>query len=1042
MGLKYTIPEILALDILRFGTSVDDIRSPVLDVSTDANQHLIHMSQQEDCPLFHQAMKAKTKGKHIAPAYLDSSLPLCRELENIFLYVDFSGIFDRHPSDKTKVLHQKAKALFSPDGFLLKREYRYHKYVAFERSASMSRQSRLCFVEESYFLPLTERITLGMKIEQCQLSKLYAYNGLMFTGGTRIATTHRLRASHILLIDNPKTIIPNVPAITVEDDGTNVPIRKYHRVEKVLDIPVTEFDGEGLVSLDWARDFNAALYAFNHPQRGGHSSFQIRMPYIKGVVHTVDFVSLFRELGVSKVKDRFGVFHSVEEIGLILTTSMFKGLGWMEENGLSWEEYLKRCRSYDHALYVSGTDNNKANGLTELNYQFLNTAAITAEEFRPLALPLGWNTSPELRSEAWLTKATEAAWYHFARDKKAQLSYFQQDVLHGEYHRYSARNHRANLLEKNPAYLCEKIFQKELTDKAEQIRTQYSLGKLQVAGDNRYLSDDLLRLLAHIIQPTAADAYRQLEKEFLKENTIYAPQPTYTVCNHYTLLRNPHIARNEEVAVTPLSVVGRYRERYLSHLSYVVMVDSRSLIPERLGGADFDGDMVKTIAEPLLNQCICRNDASGKGLPLLKIPAAEPLIQNAQDWQARYDVIRSTFSSRVGQISNAALRRSIMAYDENTDTANQQSLKEDVETLAILTGLEIDSAKSGIRPDLSAYLGQLRMGSSFLKYKNILVQSSNPKWFEESTNQQLKKYFSSIDWNSVTANLEKLPYYAWYLSKESPMQKPVPAKDEELFLFAASPDWKKRLNPAAMAYTQNLIADYREALRRTRYMQLTKETMVRKSDIQRILFARNQEDMYTTEELYDAFQQATPMEIRKMRHILSSENWILSPPEKREDILQQMQLPAAAMAYQELFTDFRCAGYQILGDIICDYDDLYSEQGYRRHIHNQKGDSEELRSMMSGIQIHPNTRQVVADRCHAVANSFSRDEIIPCAAALGERQFLLEVFPGELLAFTVDANAKAEQPFSEQSAPSKTSVANHSPTVTERIQKSLRRFFP
>ncbi len=78
----------------------------------------------------------------------------------------------------------------------------------------------------------------------------------------------------------------------------------------------------------------------------------------------------------------------------------------------------------------------------------------------------------------------------------------------------------------------------------------------------------------------------------------------------------------------------------------------------------------------------------------MKIPSAEPLISDAEDWRARMESVKSTFSNRVGQISNAALRRGIVAYDENNDNTERQTACQDVEILAILTGLEIDSAKT------------------------------------------------------------------------------------------------------------------------------------------------------------------------------------------------------------------------------------------------------------------------------------------------------------------------------------------------------------
>ena len=81
-------------------------------------------------------------------------------------------------------------------------------------------------------------------------------------------------------------------------------------------------------------------------------------------------------------------------------------------------------------------------------------------------------------------------------------------------------------------------------------------------------------------------------------------------------------------------------------------------------------------------------------LPFLKIPPIQARVQDAKDWRARFQTVRDTFSSRVGQISNAALARSVIAYNENSQAEERQQAREEVETLAILTGLEIDSPKA------------------------------------------------------------------------------------------------------------------------------------------------------------------------------------------------------------------------------------------------------------------------------------------------------------------------------------------------------------
>ena len=895
MNLRYRIPEISAMQVLPAIEEKDGQLYLYLDPEDLSRDYLVNQTLQDDCPMFFQAMRVL--GEKIEAG------GICDALFHAFVYVDFSGIFDRTPTGRALDLQKKAEKLFRPEGLWIDLGKGYEQYLAFERSASMSRNCKLSFVRADLCKSLQQRMMLDMHIGKCQLSKLYAYNGLMFTGGRRVEIPEMMDEKHIILIENPKSIVKDVKTITVKDDGTNNPVRTYTRVEETADIEITEFDGEGLISPDLAYILDP-VKEDNHP----HHSFQIRMPYIKGVVHEVDFKFLFASLGVTQIRDIFGQLHAVQDVDMILTKSMFKGFGWMKENGISWGEYLRRCNQYEHGLYISGMDSLERRSVTELNYQFLVTANITQEEFRPADLPMGWKKTPPT-DRVWLTKTTEEAYWSYVGNIEARQSYFAKIANDPELELNSKKKNQAKLVEKNPLFLGEPIFAKELQDKAENILTKYENANLLVAGDNRYLSDDLIRLLAYIVKPTSESAYVALTAECLQGAVFYAPQPAYAPNDTYLLLRNPHIARNEEVTATALSIPGPIRKKYLSHLHYVVMVDSRSLIPERLGGADYDGDMIKTISDPLLNRCVARNYGvsfeNSSNLPLLKIPTAEPLRQDAQDWQARFAVVKSTFSSRVGQISNAALRRSIFAYNENTeDGPVKEQCRQETETLAILTGLEIDSAKSGIKPDLSAYLGSWKnVKSLFLKFRNINKQHDSAKWYKPTLHQQRTAFFDSVDWNMVSSNLEKVPYYARLLEEHTEGIELKAAKDEELFSFAAEPGWKEKLDPTLMKRVEALVADYEEALRRCRYTMRSSQYMTRKTDVQRILFSRNQEDKYTVEELYHCFDHVSPYNIRKMHHALTAEDWQFLPQEERINAPVMYHMLGTDSRYWDLFFD-------------------------------------------------------------------------------------------------------------------------------------------
>lgn len=992
---KFLIPQISALSLLSSGVKRDGVWSFRFDATDPSKEYLVSSNEQDDCMMFYQAMKLLYGKEEIDE--------VCNRLYDVFVYIDFSGIFDRQPVGKTAELHKKAEDLFRSEGITMYfgRGHEECRYIAFERSASMSRHNVLSFVREDVYEPLRERMMLGMSIGRCQLSKLYAYNGLMFTGGQRCEIAGLLHEKKIVVIYNPKSFVKDADIITVEDDGSDNPMRKYSRIETTADVEVLELDGEGIISKELSKMITHTL----NVSEDNHS-FQIRLPYIKGVVHEVDYKNLFTELGVKQIRDIWGELHNVSDVDMILTKSMFKGFGWMTENGLTWAEYLDRCRRYDHALYISGMDKTTPQNTTELNYQFLNTLALTEEDFRPSDLPLGWDRSPETDPRHWLTKTTETEYYRCAGEHGNRQECFLQTTNNEELKPNDKRRLLAEIVNRNPMFLEEPICAKELSDKAESLRKKYAVGQLLVAGDNRYLSDDLMRPLAYIVKKTEGESrtYHLLAAECLTGNTIYAPQPCYAIQDSYTLLRSPHIARNEEALVIPMKDVGRIRQKYLSRLHYVMMVDSRSLIPDRLGGADYDGDMVKTIADPLVNSCVRRGYENGKSLPVLKIPSAEPIIADANDWHARMETVKSTFSSRVGQISNAALRRGIIAYDENSERDERLQSQQDTEVLAILTGLEIDSAKSGVKPDLSEYLKDRKAKKSlFLQYKSIIGDSSDRKWYDPTTAQRVKNLINRADWNTVSSNLEKLPFYSFALGGASVLHKAQPASDEALFTFAQNKGWQDNLDPHILDRTRSIITAYREALSRLRYLRHLPKERKRQSDIERILFARGQENNFTADELYHAFDDMTPMDIRQARMNLSEMNWHLTPPANRIVATYSLLSVMIDYSYRELFCDFRHGGYRILGDIICDLDDMYRAQGVSKSL-IRKDDNADLKWLLKGVECKGDYKEKVTRNCQKLLTPNIRgkenldlNEVLKCAVALGERQFALEVIPETVL---------------------------------------------
>lgn len=416
--------------------------------------------------------------------------------------------------------------------------------------------------------------------------------------------------------------------------------------------------------------------------------------------------------------------------------------------------------------------------------------------------------------------------------------------------------------------------------------------------------------------------------------------------------------------------------------------------------------MVKTIADPIVNRCVQKNyqyqnlDNLGN-LPFLKIPSIQARIQDAGDWRARFQTVRDTFSSRVGQISNAALARSVIAYNENSQAEERQQAREEVETLAILTGLEIDSAKSGVKPDLSPYLGKPRKQKNlFLTYKYLVEGKAEKRKGAWSSAKQARDFLRSTDWEQVDANLERLPYLAWQLEEHTPKLREPSQPDEVLFSFAQDLQWKEKLPQSCLKLVEEMILEYQRCLGRIRVSMAPVRKQPHRTDVERILYARGQEELVTAEELYAAFSALEPEQAAALLEEIREQVWQFLPPGERESFLRE-HLPADIVdAFGELLCDFRAGGYRILGDLLLDVE-RENRLETSRQLH-RAGDSEQMEEMLESYEnktAQESYREAAARGCRQYLERHIQPKLaVQCAAALGKRGFLWDVLLDAVLA--------------------------------------------
>lgn len=293
-------------------------------------------NEMEDCPLFYQFFKEIEKSWNpqtdAEPFKITNTT-----LFDKFVIVDFGDIFlpldeiSEFPGKKER--HEdyleNAKDIVENgfDIYFENHEKPVHM-IAFDKSGNMSRHSRISFIDENYYAGLNTRLNLGMDFSKIPVkeSKYYSYRGLYLSSSKRI--NHKkliIDADTIVVLHdvrkdekNPskpitgyyydKDITIATAKLDVEEDGSkekiNCTFLKNKRKELLeVDIP---FDGAGFISPEYASYINEALGTT------GATSFQVRLPFMKGMLHEVDVHQFLEEYNIHKdgeenwYKDVFG----------------------------------------------------------------------------------------------------------------------------------------------------------------------------------------------------------------------------------------------------------------------------------------------------------------------------------------------------------------------------------------------------------------------------------------------------------------------------------------------------------------------------------------------------------------------------------------------------------------------------------------------------------------------------------------------------------------------------------------------------------------
>ena len=788
-----------------------------LDFSDPVHSYVVTLEiTREDCPLFHQIYEVLKKKQ-------GSSFQVTEKtLYDKFLIVDFQDIFlsfDKSSDPKWKLKDQEFLQKDAQDLI----EHGFDLYFpdsdkavhmsAFDKSGNMTRHSRISFIDETLYDELNLRLNLGIdffgnKIKITE-SKYYAYRGLYLSSSKRIDSEKlRLTPETFVVVQDERIASGkrenkpatgynyqrNVPLLTAEkttnsDETINYQFLKPKTEEFFyVDIP---FDGSGFITPTYSCYVNTSLGTSDA------TSFQIRLPFIKGMLHEVDVHAFLREHNsdndshTNLYTDAFGFKRDLYKAHVFVTKSMFKAYSWLKQyceaakkEGKTidpMEFYCNALKKYDHALYISGTNLPYGQSkYTHLSYQMINTLDFSETQFEHILnshCSFIKNPINYLKSCDGLLD-TE----NMVSDDEAN----DTDELENIFADTESPVWKKALF-KNPALVNDIYIKSQLQNIQKGLLTKLVSGKLLVEGQTRYLCRDLLPLLVSLLENETDMGgfftYYLFDRFYLPMTSNQQLDKKWDYLSYYAFFRSPHLSRNEqfimrrftntdEVHYTKIGHVNynsfkkhlKVYQKYFGKLTGIVMVPRGSVAPLCLGGADFDGDLVNVI----FDQDVVNAVASGcydtetypyRILPIITIPALDsPAVELKA--HVPFEHIKNTFSNRIGLISNASISIGQTEYgkplNSSSNSTNQVLVTKpnassapvppSCEHCTLLTGLEIDAAKNGKHPNLDPILKEQTHQNSYLTFLK--------KWKQLRSEENY--YFSNLTVkNSKSSNEEK-----------------------------------------------------------------------------------------------------------------------------------------------------------------------------------------------------------------------------------------------------------------------------------------------
>jgi hypothetical protein len=234
-------------------------------------------------------------------------------------------------------------------------DYNGKHYVYFSSSAGQIRTKKAVFVNEEKYNQCKNKLMCGLTIEKINekggmnVNKFLAYSALSnsATDLWEDVFNKQFNIDQSIVVDDFETL--------VKCKVDNIDYQTYEITPNITqDMSIPHTDGCGIILQSYS-----------------NRNFMIRLPFIKGLLGSFDFIKFITVHNCSPVvKDIWGKEHNVieENIQVIFTKSQLKLYKFFN----SWEEYKENFKKYECEACICNMEEDRISN-ARINYQMLQT---------------------------------------------------------------------------------------------------------------------------------------------------------------------------------------------------------------------------------------------------------------------------------------------------------------------------------------------------------------------------------------------------------------------------------------------------------------------------------------------------------------------------------------------------------------------------------------------------------------------------------------------------------------------------------------------